>query len=162
MKQLLLSFCLLFCFSFKHPFYLSVTDLKYNEKEKSIQDSVKIFTNDLEGALKKKLGRTVDLINIKDKGEVSRIMKDYLNEHLRIFPDGEPKNYELIGFEKEEEATWFYIELKNCSRPKTIKIENSVLYDFIKEQMNIVHIELNGEKKSYKVNYPEKEIRFEF
>jgi len=48
-----LIFILFFCLAFKHPFYLGVIDLKYNSTEKSIQGSIKLFTNDFENALKK-------------------------------------------------------------------------------------------------------------
>ncbi|MBL7934115.1 MAG: hypothetical protein JNL60_19580 [Bacteroidia bacterium] len=162
MKTLLLVSVFIFCTASKHPFYLSVTDLKYSEKEKAIQGSVKIFTNDFEGALKKKHGKTIDLINIKDTAFTKKTIADYLKEHLKISPDGKQKEYDLLGFEREEEATWVYIEIKNCPQPKLLQIENTILYDHIKEQTNIVHLEVGGEKKSYKVVYPEKEIRFEF
>lgn len=161
MKTLILAAILFFCTALKHPFYLSVTDLKYNEKERSLQGSVKIFTNDLEGALKKKHNRTVDLINIKDSLATRKILSDYLKEHLTISPDGNPKDYLMLGFEREEEATWIYIEIKNCSKPKTLHFENSILYDHIKEQTNIIHVEVGEEKKSYKVVYPESVLKFE-
>lgn len=162
MRILILMAVFIFCTASKHPFYLSVTDLKYSEKEKAIQGSVKIFTNDLEGALKKKHNKTIDLINIKDTVTTKKILSDYLKEHLQISPEGKQKEYQLLGFEREEEATWIYIELKNCPKPKSLVVENTILYDHIKEQTNIVHFELSGEKKSYKVVYPEKDVRFEF
>ena len=40
-------------YSFKHPFYLSVVDLKYNNKEQLMQGSIKVFVNDFEDALTK-------------------------------------------------------------------------------------------------------------
>ncbi len=146
----------------KHPFYLSVADLKYNQKDRVLEGSVKIFTNDLEAALKKRFSRTIDLINIKDTAATKKILGDYLNQHFRFIDGPAKKDFHLLGFEREEEAIWLYLESEKMEKPKRCVIENSILYDHIKEQMNIVHLEVGGEKKSYKVTYPEKEMSFEF
>jgi hypothetical protein len=160
-RTFLFSLIILFS-SFKHPFYLSVTDLKYSPKEKALQGSVKIFTSDLEAALKKIHQKTIDLINVKDTAATQKILADYLKKRLAININKKKSDYTLIGFEREEEAVWIYIEIKNCAKPKNVSIENSILYDFIKEQMNIVHIEVDGEKKSLKVNNPDKQLSFTF
>ncbi len=148
--------------SFKHPFYLGVIDLKYTTNEKNIQGSVKLFTNDFEAALKKIYKQPVDLINSKDKVETEKIIADYILKHFSLKVNGQPKSFTVIGFEKEEEAIFTYIEFKNCALPKTIDIETTLLYDYLKEQMNIVHFECNGIKKSVKVNNPDKKIVFAF
>jgi hypothetical protein len=38
----------------KHPFYISVIDIKHNAKTHDLNISVKLFTNDIESALQKK------------------------------------------------------------------------------------------------------------
>lgn len=158
----LLAFGLLFFLGFKHPFYLSVTDLKYNEKEKALQGSVKIFVNDLEGALKKQEGRTIDLINPKDTVRTKKLLNDYLKKHLNFKINGKVQPYSMLGFEQEQEAIWVYIEAAACPFPKKTEIENTILYDFISGQANIVHLEVKGERKSFKVDNPEKLVIFEF
>jgi len=162
MKKILMLSVLVFLFSFKHPLYIGVTDLNYSVKEKALQGSVKLFTNDLEAALKKMNKQSIDLINPKDTMSTKKILEEYLRRHLSIKVNNEVKKYEFIGFEHEEEAIWMYIEIKNCPVPKKISIENKLLYDYIKDQMNIIHLEVNGEKKSLKLNNPEKLAVFEF
>lgn len=161
-KSICLGFLLILFFSFKHPFYLSVTDLKYNPAAKALQGSVKIFTNDLETALKKVHGKTVDLINPKDTVATQKLLDDYLKKNLRFKINGQQKTYTLLGFENEQEAIWLYIELKNCPLPKKIEVETTLLYDHIKDQNNIIHLEVNGQKKSFKVSNPDKFSVFEF
>ena len=39
----------------KHPFFMCVTDIKHNIKQHSLNISIKLFTNDIENALKKQL-----------------------------------------------------------------------------------------------------------
>ncbi|MGZ3920455.1 MAG: DUF6702 family protein [Bacteroidia bacterium] len=151
----------LFC-SFSHPFYLGVTDLKYNSKEKSVQGSVKLFTNDLEDALKKVYKVQIDLINGKDKNSLNKILNDYLKNHLKIKINSKPVTFDMIGFEHESEAVWMYVEILNAALPKKVEIENTLLYDQVKSQINIVHFEVNGNTKSSKVSNPDKNIVFEF
>lgn len=164
--KVVLTVCLfisLFFFSaFKHPFYLGVADLKYNATEKSIQGSVKLFTNDFETILKKNYKQPIDLINTKDKESIKKIITDYISKHFALKLNGELKPFTVIGFEREEEAVFTYIEFKNCETPKIIDVEISLLYDAFKDQMNILHFELNGTKKSVKVNNPDKKITFNF
>lgn len=160
-KFLVIAF-LFFSFKAKHPFYLSVSDLKYNAREKTMQAAVKLFTNDLEEALKKIYAKPVDLINGKDKQTINKLLADYIQKHFVLKVDSKAINFDLIGFEREEEAVWVYIEFKNCPPPKKVEIENSLLYDFIPSQINIVNLDVEGIKKSSKVTNPEKKLFFDF
>jgi hypothetical protein len=156
---LFLALCFL---SFKHPFYLSVTEMKYNPKEKAIETSVKIFTNDLEDALRKIHKQPVDLINGKNTEALNGYLNSYLEKHLALKINGQVQKFSFVGFEKEEEAVWIFLEYKNCPVPKKVVVENSILYDHISAQTNIVHFDLNGKKSSSKVSAPEKSLSFEF
>jgi hypothetical protein len=162
MKNSLLLVPLFLLLSFKHPFYLGVTDLKYNANEKALQGSVKLFTNDLEDALKRIKGQSVDLIHPKDIHSTNLILYEYLKNHLSFTINGKQQPFQLLGFEKEEEAIWMYIELKNCDVPKTIQIDNSLLYDFLPEQMHIIQVEVGATKKSFKLIHPEKKCELHF
>lgn len=162
MKNCLLVIAIFLLTSFKHPFYLSVTDLKYNVKEKALQGSVKIFVNDLEGALKKIHNKSVDLINVKDSAATNTLLNTYLKNNLSLKVNGQPKAFDMIGFERESEAVWIYLEFKNCPLPKQVLVINSILFDFLPDQSNIVHLEVIGSRKSLKANNPEKDLLFEF
>ncbi len=162
MKKVICFFCLLILFGFKHPFYLSVTELKYNHKQMVMEGSVKLFTNDLETALQKLSGKKVDLINSKNTAEIAGLLSDYILKRLIIKVEGKIVKYKYLGYEREQEATWIYFESQKCNKPKQIILENSLLYDFIKEQMNIVHTEVDGQKRSLKVTNPEKVLKFDF
>jgi hypothetical protein len=143
-----------------HPFYLSVTDIKYNEKNRSLEIACKMFTNDLEGALKKTTGKKVDILNPKDKKEIEKILFDYINKRLIIDLNGKRRTLKFIGYEKEDDVIWTYMEIEKCERPKQVHITTSLLYDFLKEQINLVSLEVAGNKQSSKVSNPDKEIKF--
>lgn len=151
----------LFLFAGKpHPFYLSVTELKYNDKNKSLEVACKMFTNDLEGALKKTTGKKIDIVNPKDKKEVEKALFDYINKRLSINLNGKLKTLKFIGYEKEEDVIWTYMEIEKCEKPKQVNITTSLLYDFLKDQINLVSVESGTYKQSSKVSNPDKELKF--
>jgi len=145
-----------------HPFYLTVTDLKYNAGEKALQGSVKIFVNDFEGALKKFSGMPVDLIHPKDTVQTRKLIGNYLAKKLSITVNGAPKKVEVIGFEHESENIWIYVQVPGCQNPRTIAVDNSLLFEHLKEQINIVQLEINGHRKSTRLVNPQTHADFTF
>ncbi len=149
-------------FSFAHPYYLGVCELKYNMKSETVQASVKLFVNDLEATLKKKNHSTIDLINSKDSTKTAQLLFDYLSNHLKVKLNGTAKTFQYIGFEIDKDVIWIYLESNKCDKPKRIEIENTILYDFSKHQTNIVKIDVNEKSQNSKLTYPDKNLVFVF
>ena len=145
-----------------HPYYVSVTEIKYNEQEKTLQISCRTFTDNIEDALRKLCKKPVDILHPKDKKEIESILADYLSKHVKIKVNGKLQTTDFIGYEKEEEAIWCYLEIKNLTEPKLLTIENTLLYDYLPQQINMVHVEMKGKNQSKKVTNPDKEIVFDF
>ena len=148
--------------SVKHPFYLGVVDIKQDVKTHTLNVSVKLFINDIEDALKKTSTKTIDLLNPKNKAEMEAELFAYIKKRLSITVNQKPATPDLIGYEREEEAIWTYIEIKKINTVKNIKVDTKLLYDFIPTQSNIVHAEINGVKKSSKVTNPDSKVEFSF
>lgn len=151
-----------FFISARHPFFISVTTLNHNVKDKSLNITCKLFTNDIEEALRKLNAQKIDLINGSNKAELNTLLQNYIKTHLLITINGKASWLNWIGFEQEAEAIWCYLEIKNVNVCKRLTIENTLLYDFIKEQTNICQVEINGKTKSAKVSYPNKQLVFQF
>ena len=146
----------------KHPFYVSVVELHYKQKERILQVSVKLFSNDLEDALQRTSKKNIDLLHPKHQSETDSVLIHYISKRLAIQVNSKTQVLNFIGYEKEEEAIWTYLEIKNCALPKKIDIDTHLLYDFLPQQINIVHADINGTKKSSKVTNPEHHIEFIF
>ena len=164
-KCLFFGLFLLLAFSFtnkKHPYYVSVVDIKYDVKQKAVQISARLFTNDLEDALRKTNKKTIDLLNPKIRSEVDSALFHYIKERFQISLNSKVQSLTYIGYEKEEESIWAYLEIKKTAVPKKININTRLLYDFLPQQINIIHTEINGIKKSSKVTNPDSKIEFSF
>jgi hypothetical protein len=164
-KCLFFGLILLLAFSFtikKHPYYVSVVDIKYDAKQKALQVSARLFTNDLEDALRKTNKKTIDLLNPKTRSEVDSALCRYIKERFQISLNSKAQALNYIGYEKEEESIWVYLEIRKTAVPKKMNINTALLYDFLPQQINIIHAEINGVKKSSKVTNPDRKIEFSF
>jgi len=148
--------------SIKHPFYMAVVDMKHDAKEQALNISVKLFTNDIENALKKTTTKSIDLLNPKNKAEMEVELMNYIKKRLSIIINNKATTIDFIGYENEEDAIWAYLDIKKVKSPKSIKVDTKILFDYLPQQSNIVHAEVNGIKKSSKVDNPDSQIEFNF
>ena len=114
----------------------------------------------MEDALKKTSKKNIDLLNPKNKTEVENILFEYITKRLAVNLNGKVQKLKFIGYEKEDDVIWTYMEIEKCEKPNQINISNSLLYDFLKEQINLVQVEVGTYKQSSKVTNPEREMKF--
>ena len=145
-----------------HPLYISVTEIDHNAKDKTLEVSCKIFTNDLEATLEKTTHVKVDLSDPKNKAAGDKLIADYVGKHLQLKADGRVVSLQFVGSEKEADGTWSYFVVNNVPSVKRIDASNSLLYDNFSQQINIMHVSVGGEKKSFRLNYPDTEASFSF
>lgn len=147
-----------------HPFHVSVTEIEHNATDKTLEISCKIFTDDFETILAKNYNTKVDLTNPPNSNPAAMdsLVKKYIYSHLAIKVGGKPVTFNYIGYEVDKEAAWGYIEVANVSSVSKLDITNHILYDKFDDQMNIIHVKVGDNRKSTKLNYPDKETTFSF
>lgn len=161
LRSLIFGICLLALGSFTmHPYYMSVTELEYRAPQKEIQISCKIFADDLEDAIKADISKSVSLFDEKQKAANQNYILNYLKKHLKIMVDGKAVQYEMLGFEKEEEAVWNFLVIRNIPSVKKITVYNDVLYSLRDGQINILHVKNKTNTQSYRLTAPEVQHQF--
>ena len=159
----LLVSCSLFLAGFStHPFYMSVTEIEYRPQQKELQIACKIFMDDLEDALKAETKKPITLSDEKQKANHQVLIYKYLQQHFKLMVDGKPVAYEMLGFEKEQEAVWNYLVVKNVAPFKTAMVFNDVLYQLRDGQINIVHFKAHNNTQSYRLNAPAVQHQFQW
>lgn len=158
MLQLLLSFW----FTLFHPFFVSVTEIKQNTTNHSIEISCRMFYDDLEKALEKQYHVQLDIVKPKDKTQINKFINDYVKKHLLIKVDGKVLNYTFIGYEIQEDGAWSYFEVKGIDHVKEVQVHDDLLYEQHPEQINMLHVIVNNQRKSTKVNNPDADASFKF
>jgi hypothetical protein len=162
-----ISIALLLWFSFlgatKHPIYLSVTHMEYNEKEKTIEISCKIFTNDLETTLKRNYKTNIDLLHPKNQHRMDSLLDNYLQGRLKIKVNKSNSRMEFVGYEQIEDAIFTYYQIPGIEeQPTLFEIDNTILYDYQKTQSSIIQVTVAGNRKSTKLVNPQRQANFEF
>ncbi len=145
-----------------HPFFVSVTEIQHNSQTKTLEISCKIFTDDFEKTLRQNYKTHVDLLNAKDKAAMDTLISRYIKQHLQIITDGVLLNLKYVGFENDQEAVWCYFQVENVAKVKTIDINNNLLFEYKKQQTNLLHVTVNGITKSTRLNNPECKVSFNF
>ena len=140
-----------------HPFYVGVTQVKIIEG-KEVNMEVRVFTDDLQKSLLKK-GISFSPLEFSDS--LKKQVETYLLEYVKLNYKTErlphtwvPAKLQLIGYEKEEDATWFYLELTKPLKYSAFewKLKNTLLMDDHEEQVHIVHAEKGSLRVSEQLN----------
>lgn len=155
-------FIVLTAFTVPHRFYLSLTEVRVNTQKKTLDVSCKLFTDDLEDALQKKYGKKIDLATSTKNKDVQALLSKYINENFKINVGGRLQTLSFVGYEVETDATWCYLETVPFTGKGTVAVYNTLLYEFLPEQSNMVNFYWDEADKSAKMSNPEKMTEFTF
>lgn len=153
---------LIFLLSFFHPYYVSVTELKHNSQTQTLEISCRINSDDLEIALKKLGNERLDILNPKSKAQVNELLSKYIPQHLSVSINGKVSGLNYVGYELENEATWCYFQISKVRSAKSIVILNDILFAEHPEQINMLHVTVNGKRQSTKLDNPQNKATFTF
>ena len=151
-----------FSASTTHPLHVCTTEIVFNSKQKSVEILCKLFTDDFENALRKQNTIKIDLTNPVLHNEMDVIVKKYIQNHLKITINDQKNTQKYLGYEIDREVVYVYMEIETAKPFEKINIEDTILYDFFEDQMNIVHVEISDKHKSGRLNNPNSQLEFKF
>jgi hypothetical protein len=124
-----------------HPIHISVTEINYNEKSKSLQITSRIFVDEMElGARAQRKEPELDILEPKNGVPTKQLINNYLTAHFKIKIDGKPAKINFLGYEKEDISFVSYLEIENVKRLKTIEVFNDLITEIHDDQSNLVHV----------------------
>jgi hypothetical protein len=145
-----------------HPFFVSMTDINYNDNTKALEISVRIFTDDFENALRKSHTGKIDILHPANQEQMNNYVSDYIQKHLQMSVNDKTAVLSFVGYEQQSESIWTYFEIKNVDKINKVNIVNSLLHDYNTNQINMLHIKVKDKEQSNKLNYPETTTLFSF
>ncbi|GEN76008.1 DUF6702 family protein [Chryseobacterium hagamense] len=166
MKKLLFFFSvLLVFFSFtgaKHPYHVGSVEISYNQKSKTFEVTGRFFLDDLENGLNTKYGKSLHFNDPKFKTQLNESLKNYASEYFKLKANNKFLNVNYVGYEEDHESVNIYLESEKIEAPKKVEAAVSFLYNLFDDQINIVHIIVNRERKSEKLTYPNRYLFQQF
>lgn len=154
-------FALCICF---HPIHVSVTEIDFDEKEKTLEIMMRVFMDDFELTLRNELQKPdLDIMRPAKGTSVDELARQYLKGHFSVSLDGQVQSMRYLGHEREAEAFIFYIEVTDVRPWKTIAIHNDIIMSTYDDQSNIIHVFRNDDVKSLRLtrNTPADKLTFE-
>ena len=145
-----------------HPVYMSVTEIDHNAKDQTLEISCKIFTDDFEKTLRLSYNKVVDLIHPSDKTAMNKLVSEYVQKHLTVKVDGKNTNLQFLGYEQQEEGIISYFQAGHISTVKRLDITDNLLYEYKDQQISLLHVTVNGSRKSTKLVNPEEKVILEW
>jgi hypothetical protein len=112
--------------------------------------------------LEKHYKSPVDFNDARQKEKLNGLLSEYIQKHLAVTADERAQRLRFVGFEQESESLYCYFEASGVPVVKTLRLTNSLLHDFTDKQINIMHVMVNGARKSYKLDYPATDALFSF
>jgi hypothetical protein len=141
-----------------HPIHVSTTNIEYNKQEGKLEVICTIFTDDFEAALEKQYHTKIDLNKNDMHAAMETLVKKYVAGNLQIKTGAAPLALNYLGFEINKEAVDIYIESDKIPVVKKVDVDVSLMHNLFDDQINIVHITVNGIRRSEKLDYPDRKL----
>lgn len=145
-----------------HPYHVGSVEINYNSKSGTFEVTGRFFLDDLENGLGKKYGGSFHFNDDRYKVKLNEALQKYCSEYLKLKVDNKFLKVGYVGYEEDQESVNVFLESEPVVKPKKVEAAVSFLYNLFDDQINIVHIIVNGERKSEKLSYPNRYLYKQF
>jgi hypothetical protein len=151
-KPVAIALLLLLCFGLvstaSHKFYVAIFQVKHVPEKKMIQITARIFTDDLNNALQKKYKQPFHLGEKEEAPEELALMKQYIADNFKVDVNRQRKPLVFISKEIENNVLVCYFKITDVPKIGDLSVTNTILFDFVTEQQNIIQITVGSEKEN--------------
>lgn len=134
--------------SFTHKFYVGIYQIDFVPQKKMVQITTRIFIDDMAAALAKNSKQAILLGEPNETPYDEMLLKQYLNDNLSIKINNKKVSMEFMSKELEGDVLICYLRCTNVSKISKFEMTNTILFDYVTEQQNIIQTNINGQKKS--------------
>ncbi len=131
-----------------HKYYLSLTQIKFKEEQKSVQIIINVFMDDIELALNKDYNIDLQLTTKTELKDNNVYFEKYLKDKLQFKINGEFQVYNYLGKEYDGDLVFFYLEIQNIASITTIEVTNNILTFHFPTQQNLIKSKVGAKNKS--------------
>ena len=147
LSLLVVLFALSSAFTF-HKFYVGVFQIDYFKEKKAVQITARLFIDDLEKALHKKHNKHFYITTKDEVADANSYIAMYLQDKLKIKINNKIQTIQFLTKEQEDNIVICYLKINFKDNIKDLEITNNVLSDIFNEQQNLLHLNINSNKKT--------------
>lgn len=127
---------------------MSVSHIVFNENQKAIQITTRLFIDDLQLELNSLKNTNIEIATDREPQNIDSIYINYLKDNFLINVNSIDKQFQYIGKEYGDVMVVFYLEIKNITSINTILVKNNLLCKSFSDQENILKLDINNKNKS--------------
>ncbi|MCA8831341.1 DUF6702 family protein [Hymenobacter pini] len=132
-----------------HAYHASIMEVRFNPEKQRLEMALKLFIDDLEQDLsngKPKPVRTDQLT----RAQLNPLLEDLLRRSVQFSarPGEAPLPLTLVGLQKEPDAYWLYFTAPLPASATSVTLRHQLLLALFPDQMNIVNLDVKGQKQS--------------
>ena len=149
---MIFSFFLSLIMTALHPLHVSVTEIKFDPKDKELEITVRIFLDDLEEAIRQ--DRKLPSLDITNPGTgltTDQLVSTYLSTRLTTKVDNKTAVIKYLGHEIDGDAIVVYAYAPGVKKLKSIEVYHSTITEVYEDQSNLVHITLGEKTRSLRL-----------
>ena len=132
-----------------HKFYIGVFQVDYKVEKKEFQITSRVFIDDIEKALESKYKKKLNLSTLKESKESEALITEYFKEKFKISVNNKSQEMIFLAKEYEDDVLICYHRISFSGKIKSLTIYISILTEQFSEQQNLLHTNINSNKKSF-------------
>jgi len=136
-----------------HNFYVSTTSIKFVSEEKTLQITVQVFLDDFEAALQHQENEKIKLTPGVSKKEIDSLVEGYFKKNIIFKTEGEVIDFDFLGKVYKNDLLLAYMELKRVPTNTELSLKNTLLFNLLPDQKNIIHLKVGSKRKSFLAVY---------
>ncbi|MGA0374489.1 MAG: DUF6702 family protein [Flavobacteriaceae bacterium] len=132
-----------------HNFYVSTTSVRFVPDENSLQITTQVFLDDFESALRLYGNENISLTPDGSQVKIDSLIEDYFRKNINFIAQGETMNFDFLGKVYKNDVMVAYMELQMDTIMSPLSIKNTIFFDYLSDQKNIIHLKLASKRKSF-------------
>ena len=136
MYKLFFKIILLHSIIFSHQFFLTTTEVRLSDNQKSLEITIQTFSHDVEALLKKANFNLANLGSEREDDKIDDFIIDYLSDNFII----QDHYWRYLGKKIDGDFTLFFLEIDNFDSQSDVAVFNTIFMDMYSKQKNIMNV----------------------
>lgn len=149
-------------FTVLHPYHIGSVEMNYNTSSQTFEVTGRFFMDDLEQSINQNQKQKVFFQRKNHEQKMNTLLENWCQKNFGLKVNGKVLKLHFIGYEEDKESVNVYLESTPMAQPKMVEVGVTALHHIFDDQLNIIHIIVNGKRKSHKLRYPKKYWKVNF
>ena len=158
MYKLFFKIILLHSIIFSHQFFLTTTEVRLSDNQKSLEITIQTFSHDMEALLKKANFNLANLGSEREDDKIDDFIIDYLSDNFII----QDHYWRYLGKKIDGDFTLFFLEIDKFDSQSDVAVFNTIFMDMYSKQKNIMNVYGAKSVQSSTMTIEEPAFKFEF